>query len=155
MSGGLNREQALGGKCYDIFKTGDCQSAKCAIGQCMQKDKSCSSDTIAHPNGNTLAINYTASPVKDDNGNIIGALEIVVDQTEVKAAMAEAQKSVDNMNNLPTPIMTIDKDFNVTYMNPAGAGVMGKTPEQVVEKSVITYLRLLIAKLPIVAATRQ
>ncbi len=130
-AGGLSREQALGIKCYDIFKTGDCRSDKCAIGQCMQKGKTCSSETIAHPNGQTMAISYTAAPVTDDDGKVIGGLEIVVDQTEVKKAMEEAQKSVDNMNNLPTPIMTIDKDYNVTYMNPAGAAVMGKTPEQV------------------------
>ena len=131
-AGGISTDHSESMKCYDIFKTGDCQSAKCAIGQCMQKGQTCRSETIAHPNGQTLAISYTASPVKDDNGVIIGALEIVVDQTEIKKAMEEAQKSVDNMNNLPTPIMTVDKDFNVTYMNPAGAAVMGKTPEQVV-----------------------
>ena len=131
-AGGISTEQALEMKCFDIFKTGDCQSDKCAIGQCMRQNKVCSSETIAHPNGQTMAISYTAAPVTDDNGKVIGGLEIVVDQTEIKKAMEEAQKSVDNMNNLPTPIMTIDKDYNVTYMNPAGAAVMGKTPEQVV-----------------------
>ena len=33
---------------------------------------------------------------------------------------------------LPTPVMAIDKDFSVTFMNAAGAGVLGSTPEQVI-----------------------
>ncbi len=130
--GGMKVGEAGGKKCHDIFKTGDCQSDKCAIAQAMKTGQPCSSETIAHPNGQTISIKYNASPVRDNDGNIIGGLEIVIDQTEIKAAMEEAQKSVDNMNNLPTPIMTVDKDFNVTYINPAGAAVTGKTPEEAV-----------------------
>ena len=33
---------------------------------------------------------------------------------------------------IPTPVMTIDKDFNVTYMNQAGADVAGLGKEEVV-----------------------
>ncbi len=130
--GGIETRSADTMKCHNIFKTGDCQSEKCAISKAMQTGNPCDSETIAHPNGNTLAIKYSASPIKDDDGNIIGALEIVVDQTEIKKAMLEAQKSVDNMNNLPTPIMTVDNEYNITYINPAGAAVTGKTPQQVI-----------------------
>ena len=130
--GNIDIKSSCSMKCHDIFQTEDCKSDKCAIGRAMKTGEKCSSETIARPNGMELAISYNASPVKDEAGNIIGGLEIVVDQTEIKKAMEDAQKSVDNMNNLPTPIMTIDTDYNVTYMNPAGAAVMKKTPEQVI-----------------------
>ena len=37
--------------------------------------------------------------------------------------------SMQILDLLPTPVMSVDKEFNVTFMNPAGAQAVGKTPE--------------------------
>ncbi|MBW2249016.1 MAG: PAS domain-containing protein, partial [Deltaproteobacteria bacterium] len=37
--------------------------------------------------------------------------------------------SMQILDLLPTPVMSVDKEFNVTFMNPAGAGAVGRTPE--------------------------
>lgn len=50
--------------------------------------------------------------------------------TAINAALDHAQKRDENLNSIPSPIHTIDKDFNITYMNPAGAEVVGLTPAQ-------------------------
>ncbi len=47
---------------------------------------------------------------------------------ENKAALAEAQRLVAHLDNLPTPVFSIDPFFKVTYMNPAGAAMVGLTP---------------------------
>ncbi|MCF8356519.1 MAG: PAS domain-containing protein, partial [Melioribacteraceae bacterium] len=36
------------------------------------------------------------------------------------------------LDNLPTPVMLIDKEFNITYMNRKGAEVVGKEQEQLI-----------------------
>ena len=131
---GTSQDALIGKKCYDLFKTSDCGTTNCACAKAMQSGRPETSETDAHPNGMDLQISYTGVPVRDQQGKIIGALEIVTDQTEVKKAMEEAQKSVDNINNIPTPIMTVDKEFSVTFMNPAGAGALGMTSEQCVGK---------------------
>lgn len=127
-------EQLIGKKCYDLFKTSHCNTDECRCMQAMTKNGVFTGETVADPDGLNIPIRYTASPVKDSSGEIIGALEFVLDNSETKSAMEEAQKSVDNLNNLPTPIVAIDRDFAVTYMNPAGAQVLGSTPEQVIGK---------------------
>ena len=124
-------EEVLGMKCYDLFNTPHCKTSECRCSQAMSKDEVATGETIVDPDGLNIPIRYTASPIKDSSGNITGALEYVIDITETKSAMDEAQKSVENINNIPTPVMTIDKDFTITYMNPAGARVAGKTPEEV------------------------
>ena len=43
--------------------------------------------------------------------------------------MDDASEKVGFLNNVPTPVMVVDKDFNVQFMNPAGAGAVGRTPE--------------------------
>jgi len=129
---GKKPEDVIGLKCYDLFKTSHCRTPECRCSQAMEKDGTFTGKTVADPRGLNLPIQYTATPIKDAKGQIIGAMEYVVDFTETKRAMDEAQEKVGYLNDIPTPVMTVDKDFTITYMNPAGAGVAGKTPEQVV-----------------------
>ncbi|MEW5817696.1 MAG: methyl-accepting chemotaxis protein, partial [Spirochaetota bacterium] len=119
----------IGTKCYDHFKTSDCRTLKCACARAMQSGKNEEGQTDAHPGGKDLWISYSAVPVRDKQDEIIGVLEIVVDQTKIKETMNEAQNKVDILNKVPTPIMTVDRDFNVQYMNPAGAQALGRTPK--------------------------
>jgi len=80
----------------------------------MKTDSVITEQTIARPSeGVIIPIKYTGSPIKDAKGNIKGALEYILDQTE------EAAQSIDT-------------EFNVTFMNPAGAGVVGSTPDEVI-----------------------
>ena len=124
---GLPQEQLIGQKCYTHFKTSDCQNTGCACGRSMMSGNTETSETDAHPGKHDLEIKYTGTPIRDQKGDVCGALEIVIDQTEVKKAMADAQIKVEYLNNVPTPIMIIDKEFTVQFMNPAGAQALNRT----------------------------
>ncbi len=128
---GKTPEEVIGMKCYDLFKTPHCNTSECRCAQAMEKDGVYTGETVADPGGLNLPIQYTASPVKDKDGKIIGAVEFVLNITETRNALDDAQQKVDYLNNLPTPVMTIDKNFSITYINPTGAGVAGKTPADV------------------------
>jgi len=95
--GGRTKQQLIGTKCYDYFKTGDCHTAKCVCARAMQDGRPASSETDAHPAGLNLEIAYSGVPIKDDQGQIIGAFEVVSDQTAVKQAGRLAQKNADYM----------------------------------------------------------
>ncbi|RQD61334.1 MAG: HAMP domain-containing protein, partial [Desulfonatronovibrio sp. MSAO_Bac4] len=81
---GKSFDQAVGSKCHDLFRTSDCNTEKCACRQAMKSGSSCSSETQASLNDCTLDISYTGVPIKDNNQNIIGAIEFVTDLTEIK-----------------------------------------------------------------------
>ncbi|MHB1036821.1 MAG: methyl-accepting chemotaxis protein [Pirellulales bacterium] len=49
---------------------------------------------------------------------------------ETGRALEKAQQSADNLDNLPSPVVTVDRSFTVTYINPVGARVIGSTPQQ-------------------------
>ncbi|MEW6182078.1 MAG: methyl-accepting chemotaxis protein [Bacillota bacterium] len=89
---GLTRQQVIATKCYNHFKTSDCNTANCACGQALQQGQKVSRETDAHPRGMNLDIAYTGVPIKDAGGKTIGVVEIVVDQTAVKTAGRKAQK---------------------------------------------------------------
>jgi len=63
--------------------------------QAMREGIEATSETDAHPMGMDLEIQYTGRPVKDLSGNIIGAFEVVVDQTAVKKAARISKKVAD------------------------------------------------------------
>jgi len=126
---GMSQDQLRGDKCYDHFKTSDCRTSQCALGRAMETGARQASEAHAQPNGHDLEISYTGVPMRNRQGEIIGAMEIVVDQTAVKRAVRESEEKVHYLNSIPTPVMAVDRDFNVMFMNEAGAGALGQSPE--------------------------
>ena len=45
--------------------------------------------------------------------------------TEEAKQKQAADEKINNLNAIPTPILSIDTDFTITYMNPAGAAIVG------------------------------
>ncbi len=90
--GGRTQQQVAGTKCYDHFRTSDCKTDKCACQRAMTTGQLSNSATDAHPGSLNLDIDYTGVPIKDDNGAIIAAFEVVSDQTAVKKAARIADK---------------------------------------------------------------
>ncbi|WP_277059006.1 MCP four helix bundle domain-containing protein, partial [Trichlorobacter lovleyi] len=90
--GARTQQQVVGTKCYDHFRTSDCKTDKCACQRAITGGQTSSSATDAHPGSLNLDIDYTGVPIKDDNGNVIAAFEVVTDQTAVKKAARIADK---------------------------------------------------------------
>ncbi|WP_153306500.1 PAS domain-containing protein [Desulfogranum japonicum] len=130
---GMTPDEVIGKKCYDLFKTPHCKTEKCACMRAMKTDSVVTEQTIARPKeGVIVPIKYTGAPIKDAKGNIKGALEYILDVTEEAKQQQLADEKIENLNAIPTPIMSIDTDYNITFMNPAGAGVVGLTPDEVI-----------------------
>ena len=125
---GLTPDEAVGRKCYDLFKTPHCKTEKCACARAMKTDSVVTEHTIARPrDGVIIPIKYTGAPIKDAKGNIIGAVEYVLDVTDEAKQQQMAEEKIENLNTIPTPIMAIDTDFTITFINPAGSSIAGLT----------------------------
>jgi methyl-accepting chemotaxis protein len=92
---GLTREELSGTKCYDVFRTGDCNTGNCACLRAMEQAEMTVSDSTAHIGDKTYDISYTGIPLTDENQEIIGALELIVDQTQVRNAARQAEKNAE------------------------------------------------------------
>ena len=127
---GVSQQFLTGQKCYDHFKTEDCRTPNCACARAMMSASIEESETDARPGGKELHISYTAAPVRDENGKVIGAIEIVQNKTEEKKAMDDARQKVDFLNKIPTPIVAMDKEYNIIFGNIAAAEALGKSPAE-------------------------
>jgi methyl-accepting chemotaxis protein len=79
-------------RCYDFFRTGDCRTDKCACAVAMRNNAQNTSETDAHPGSHNLDIQYSGVPIRDRSGQVIGAFEVVTDQTAVKNAARLGEK---------------------------------------------------------------
>jgi PAS domain-containing protein len=82
---GRTQQELVGTKCYDSFRTDDCASQRCACARAMREDREVTSETDAHPEGLDLHIVYSAVPLHDEEGRVVGAFEVVSDQTVARS----------------------------------------------------------------------
>jgi methyl-accepting chemotaxis protein len=91
--GNTDLAQLRGKKCSAYFKTEDCNSEKCACQRAMTDQRITKSQTVARPTDKmTLDIDYIGLPIKDLTGKVIGAFEVVMDQTAIKQAQRISEK---------------------------------------------------------------
>ncbi len=76
---GKKPDEAIGVKCYALFNTGHCNTSECRLKKAMEQDGVFTSDTVAALPGRELPIRYTGVPLKDNDGNIVGGLEYILD----------------------------------------------------------------------------
>lgn len=122
---GKDLKSVVGLKCYDQLKTKDCRTENCALSRAMKSGRIESSETTATPQGTEIPIIYTGRDVKDENGNVIGAVEYIVDMTEAKEKekylLNSTEKLLKNMDrfsqgDLTTKLETEKEDDLITKL---------------------------------------
>jgi len=125
---GRTIDEAVGTKCYDLMQSPHCKTAECCCSKAMLNDDVFTAENEADPGGRNIPFRYTARPIKDSSGRIVGAIEHLIDTSDMKLIMTEAQKNIDDLNNIPTPVFRVDKEYNIKFINKAGAELCGQTP---------------------------
>lgn len=84
--------------CSDLFCTTDCNTSNCASDACMRSRKPESSEASATPKSGNYEIAYTSVPLITRDNEVVGAMEIVIDQTKIKQAQDTMLKVVAEAN---------------------------------------------------------
>ena len=77
-------------------------------------------------------IKYTCEPLRDENGNIYAILHTGTRIDELRAALDDAKAKVAYLNSIPTPIMVVDKEFTIQFVNPSWVDMAGVAIEDAV-----------------------
>ncbi len=86
---GMSSENCIGQKCFNLFKTGHCNTANCAVARAMQQNQNVTAETEAALPGGTIPVRYTGTPLKDENGAVVGGLEYILDISDEMAVTKE------------------------------------------------------------------
>ena len=86
-------------------------------------------------------LRITAFAVRDATGQFIGPGVIWEDITEELHAKRDIQRKVDYLASIPSPVMAIDREFNVEFMNAAGARLLGRQPQELIGRKCYDLMR--------------
>jgi len=86
-------EQAIGKKCFHLFKNPQCQTEQCATACAMRTNKPTENETTVDATGQP--IRYIGAPLTDKDGNVIGGIEQIFDISEVKEVINEVNQTTE------------------------------------------------------------
>ena len=94
---GYSRDEVVGKMtCADMCKTPLCGTANCTIKNCMRTGEQIVGETEATGrDGKKIPIAACCSAIFDDDGNPVGGMELIFDQTDQKNALAEVARLID------------------------------------------------------------
>ncbi len=96
---GESADKLIGRKCYKLFNTPHCNTDQCRCRQAMEQDLSATGETVTMQNGEEIPIRYTGAPLKDDDGNIVGAVEYILDISDEVGITRELERLVGTSVN--------------------------------------------------------
>lgn len=89
---GQSKQQLLGKRCADLWKTAKCGTRECPCQSAMDRNTVATCENQAYVGAQMMDIFCAGAPLRDESGTIIGSFEFVTDQSEVKNSMRKAEK---------------------------------------------------------------
>ncbi|SBW09228.1 exported hypothetical protein [uncultured delta proteobacterium] len=74
-----------GKTCGEVMGREDYNTPQCALQKAVQTMRPATAETVAHPKGKRMDIEYTAIPFADANGKLATVLQLITDLTEIKS----------------------------------------------------------------------
>jgi PAS domain S-box-containing protein len=89
---GISREQAVGQKCFDVFRANICQTA-CALEQTIESGEEIINlhINILNSDGRIIPISVSTAVLRDENGDIVGGVETFRDLSIIEMLRNEIQ----------------------------------------------------------------
>ena len=135
---GEDPEDLVGQKCYQIWQRQGEPCSNCPVAQSV-KTGTVHEGEITTPDGRVWLIK--GSPVRDENGIIIGAVEVALDITRLKQAETAIRESEEKYRNLfetaPDGIITVGTNGVITSCNAVITEMTGYSEDEIVGKHFI------------------
>lgn len=90
--------------------------------------------------GSLINVSLTVSPIKNEDGEVIGASKILRDITQSKEAQERLERALEFdqtvMLSMGEGLYTVDSEGRLTFMNPAAERIFGWTLDEVIGRNV-------------------
>ena len=73
-----------GKTCKELFNREDDGTPQCSLTNAVRNNAPSTGETVAHPQGRRLDIQYTAIPMNDAQGKLASVLQLIIDLTQIK-----------------------------------------------------------------------
>lgn len=100
-------DEVKGKACHSQFNSLHCNSEECRIRQALEKKVPCTARNEVQIGQRTIPIEYTAAPLKDDQGNIVGGVEYIIDITRQVKDEKKLQEQSKTIMEISTPAISL------------------------------------------------
>ncbi len=141
-----------GKTCYSTYNKRQAICPKCGVREIFEKgvEKITHEQVGKNADGNIIWSEIIATPLKDNNGNVISALEVVIPITQRKQAEEALKKSEERykrlFNSSPDLLIETDEKGNFLAMNQKMAKSLGAPVEKLIGKNIFDILPREIAE---------
>ena len=104
---GKSWDAIRGNHCYELFDSKHCQTPECRMRQAIENKESRSGRNEIPMDDRTVYIEYYAVPLRDDNNNIIGGLEYILDITERVRDEKRLEEQSRTIREISTPAIEL------------------------------------------------
>lgn len=104
---GSTWEEIQGRKCHDIFNSAHCQTDNCRMKKVIEGEEAATVRNEVNIDGRIIPIEYTAAPLSDKDGNVIGGLEYIIDISERVAQEKKLKEQSRTIMEISTPAIKL------------------------------------------------
>ncbi|MFQ5975116.1 MAG: PAS domain S-box protein [Candidatus Hydrothermarchaeales archaeon] len=135
---GFQRGEVVGKSCYEVLHGNDspCRDVPCSIKEVLKKDNV---SGLLHKHirkdGTYFDAEISAFPIRDENGGIVGVVEVVRDVSERIEKAAKREKFFrDLIESAPGSILIVDKQAKIVLANKQIEALTGYKPDELIGK---------------------
>ncbi len=143
---GYQAAEVLGRPCTEVFRSDTCEG-RCAVKESLFQGKRIPYRKVLmrRRDGRVVPISVSTSPLHDDSGRLLGAVETIRNMSEVErlneVLARETSQKMAILDSLAEGVITIDQEWKVTSMNAAAERLLGCRSAEVVGRSCSNVLR--------------
>ena len=100
-------EDIQGRPCYELFNSLHCRTPECCMRQALDNGKSFMARNEVELDGRKVPIEYSATPLKDAEGTIVGGLEYILDITDRVRAEKKLREQNRTIQEISTPAISL------------------------------------------------
>ncbi|WP_432735290.1 methyl-accepting chemotaxis protein [Maridesulfovibrio sp. FT414] len=108
---GKSLDELKRGKCSSYIESGDCGTKNCACAKAMDSARTEHGTTYVKRPGGNLEVSYTGVPIKKD-GRVVGAMEILIDQTEIHTAQRRMQDVAERTQSISEQLSSASEELS-------------------------------------------
>lgn len=144
---GLKKEDIVGRECFEVFHHCPKECEECYLADIICPKKAAYEGkviSVVHthfmPDGTERLFDIKASPLRDEDGNIIGLIEVLRDITEKERAKEELEKSEKKLRLIASALgeglYVLDGQGKLIFMNQEAERLLGWTEAELLGKSI-------------------
>ncbi|MEF3696249.1 methyl-accepting chemotaxis protein [Desulfolutivibrio sp.] len=110
-----------GQNAFELLHPADCRTRDCAVATALREGRLAQADTEAQPGDRRMDIRYFATPIVSREGGVTGALEVIMDQTDIVAARRKMLEAATEADQVASGVADAARELS-TRVEQAGRG---------------------------------